>query len=205
MGLTFDAYFFRSITWPVNIITLLLVGMYYQEVLTSNKLHVADNVQRFKIPFIVITILILILEIVSSSIRASRVGTLYVLVYITTAYYAVANLILGIYYTVIGSKVLRYFKKSAAEFNVTTSRHNRDTMTRVTIFILVTSVCAFATVIGYIMAATPFFWTPVGACCYSFSSQLAWLVSKRFVCCFFRTASGHYVAWCTLRSLVAPP
>lgn len=167
------AHGLSSITWPVGSITMLLVGMYYQEVLSSTKLQISDNVKRLQKPFLIITLVIVCLEIASSSVRASRVGTLYVLVYITTGYYILASTVLGVYFCVIGARVLSYFKKSQEKFN-TKSKARRKTTKRVTIFLLATAGCAFLTTVGYILCAVPSFWTPV----------------------------GHYIAWRTLNYFV---
>lgn len=162
------AHGLSTITWPMGCITMLLVGMYYQEVISSSKLQISNNVKRLQKPFIGITIVIIALEIVSSSIRASRVGTLYVLVYITTGYYIIASSLLGAYFCYVGVRVLRYFKKAQTKLNVKSNKKTNTTK-RVTIFLLGTAGCAFFTTIGYILCAIPPFWTPV----------------------------GHYVAWCT--------
>jgi hypothetical protein len=140
---------------------MLLVGMYYQEILSSTKLQISNNVKRLQKPFIGITILIIALEIASSSIRASRVGTLYVLVYITTGYYILASTVLGVYFCVIGARVLSYFKRSQATLN-TKSNARESTTKKVTRFLLGTAACAFLTTIGYILCAVPSFWTPAG-------------------------------------------
>eukprot|EP01122_Echinamoeba_exundans_P009576 TRINITY_DN3421_c0_g1_i1.p1 TRINITY_DN3421_c0_g1~~TRINITY_DN3421_c0_g1_i1.p1 ORF type:complete len:472 (-),score=44.29 TRINITY_DN3421_c0_g1_i1:43-1458(-) len=156
------AHGLSTITFPFSVISTLLVAMYYHEVLTTSKLKVAENIQKLRIPFFILTILILILEIVSSSLRASRVGTLYYLVYTTSAYYAAATFALGVYFAIIGARVLIYFNKSAAKLNVQTSSRRRSTTKRVTMYILGASVCCVIVTLGFILIALPLFWTPVG-------------------------------------------
>jgi hypothetical protein len=164
--------------------------MYYHEVLTTSKLKVAENIQKLRIPFFILTMLILILEIVSSSLRASRVGTLYYLVYTTSAYYAAATFALGVYFAIIGARVLIYFNKSAAKFNVASSSRRTSTTKRVTMYILAASVCCVIVTLGFILIALPLFWTPVGT---NAAFSLHRTSPDSLICSY---CLGHYVGWC---------
>jgi hypothetical protein len=103
-----------SITWPFALINTCLIAMYWHQLVSKAKIDVASYMTKMRIPFIIVASLILILEIVTVSVRASHLGGfLSTITTINGALYAISLLALCIFFCVVGGKVIHQLNRSA--------------------------------------------------------------------------------------------
>jgi hypothetical protein len=130
-----------TIHWPLAFITTLSISLYWQELLSASRVRVANFVQKLRIPFIVISLFIIAIEISSSSLRAVRAANLGVLTTITGVIYAVVMVGLSIFFFVAGVMVLKKLREGE---NVSTGGRRRQQLRKVRLFSIVLSLFVIA-------------------------------------------------------------
>lgn len=120
----YQAHMLISIHFPINIITILLLALYWKELLDETRVKVAGFLSKMKIPFFLVSLLVLVVEFVASSLRAAESGSLGIAVYFSGVVYVSTALTVSIFFFVTGLRVIRRLAASAKKSNIhKTSKH----------------------------------------------------------------------------------
>jgi hypothetical protein len=158
---------YSQIHIPFNFISLLLLAMYWSEILNESKIYFTSFLSRLRIPFILASIFIVLVEIATSVIRAApalwRAG---LKANTATAVSAIVYMIFAItisaFFFVYGIKVIRRIKESSRSANVHGAGQTAS-LQRITGLLVGCAVFNAIFVIGFVMAAIDaFFWQPIG-------------------------------------------
>jgi hypothetical protein len=121
----FAAHSLPTLTWPFPIITTLLISLYLRELLSKmtmkGNVRIANFLTNMRIPFIIISIVLLGLEVATSALRATRASTLNVLTFIVAAAYFICASSMAVFFIVTGSRVVGQQLRAAALRNGSTS------------------------------------------------------------------------------------
>lgn len=101
-----EAHVLSTITFPANLISTLLIALYWGEMLKANAVQVTLFLTRLRWPFAAISIIIIALEFTISGLRATHSSSL-VMVYVGSAVYFAVIFIISIIFFVFGGMVLR--------------------------------------------------------------------------------------------------
>eukprot|EP01130_Rhizamoeba_saxonica_P000247 TRINITY_DN10228_c0_g1_i1.p1 TRINITY_DN10228_c0_g1~~TRINITY_DN10228_c0_g1_i1.p1 ORF type:complete len:449 (-),score=19.70 TRINITY_DN10228_c0_g1_i1:36-1382(-) len=102
-----------TFTWPVEIITTMLIALYWQELITSSKLKVTSFINTLKIPFIITSVILIIMEFILAYLRYLNEGgnhSITVFVILSSILYAIVLLLVSIHFVYFGIKILRMLK-----------------------------------------------------------------------------------------------
>lgn len=104
------AHSLSTVTWPFPIITTLLVSLYLRELLSKltmkGNVRISNFLTNMRIPFIILSVVVLGLEAGNSGLRASRASTLNVLTYIVAAVYVSTSALMAGFFIYTGSRVV---------------------------------------------------------------------------------------------------
>jgi hypothetical protein len=100
-----------SITWPFEVVCILMVSLYWHESITKTTVKVNSFLSRLKVPFIVATVIIFILEITSIVLRSIWID-LVISVAIASVIYVLVVGSVAVYFFVIAAKTLQQLHKS---------------------------------------------------------------------------------------------
>eukprot|EP01122_Echinamoeba_exundans_P011374 TRINITY_DN4504_c0_g1_i1.p1 TRINITY_DN4504_c0_g1~~TRINITY_DN4504_c0_g1_i1.p1 ORF type:complete len:468 (-),score=59.92 TRINITY_DN4504_c0_g1_i1:1340-2743(-) len=158
------AHLLVSISAPMNIITTMLLALYWKEILSSGKIKVVLFVSRMKIPFAIICVVAFGVEIASSVMRGVTVGGFGFMAVITGIIYIVIVSLMTIFFAIYGAKVLIQLHNSDAKSHVAGSESRRRKVARnATVMVLFSSAMNVVWVVGMILIVIPrVFYTPLG-------------------------------------------
>jgi uncharacterized protein YjeT (DUF2065 family) len=143
----FQAAILVSFHFPSNMITLLLLALYWKELLDQKKVTVAVFLSRMSIPFIIVSIIAVIGEMVSTSLRATELGSLTVVIVITGVIYLSISLIVTLIFFIFGIQVILRMRSSAKATN-SMSTKSKNRIRRTTAYVMVAGALSFLWFIG---------------------------------------------------------
>lgn len=163
-----SAHMTSTISFPINFVTLLLLAMYWSEILDASKIRFTSFLNRLRIPFIIACVILVIAEIVSTLLRAIRFGIkVSVATTVAAVIYVIFMLAVTIFFFVYGARVIQRLRQSKALTNIKgamnkSSRRNKS-LRRLTVMLLVTGIFNIIFIIAFVIAAVEsFFYTPTG-------------------------------------------
>eukprot|EP01122_Echinamoeba_exundans_P010909 TRINITY_DN418_c0_g1_i4.p1 TRINITY_DN418_c0_g1~~TRINITY_DN418_c0_g1_i4.p1 ORF type:complete len:361 (+),score=46.80 TRINITY_DN418_c0_g1_i4:53-1135(+) len=148
-----EAHVLSTITFPANMISTLLIALYWGEMLKANAVQVTLFLTRLKWPFAAISVIIIALEFTISGLRATHSQSL-VMVYVGSAVYFSVIFIVSIVFFVFGGMVLRQLIRSR---KMAGSGHKRikSSLIKATALVI---VCGFFNCIWLIGECLTFVW-----------------------------------------------
>jgi hypothetical protein len=159
------AHMTSTISIPANIIATLLVAFYWAELLDRNKVQVSTFLSRMRIPFVIVSVLVTLVEIASSALRASPLPNLGFMTIFSVILYVLVVTVSTVFFATTGTRVLLYIRKSSGmgslreEDKVTSRRLIR----KAAMLLLTASAFNVIWVVGLLLAGVPaFFWVPRG-------------------------------------------
>lgn len=170
-GLAFPAvaaHMTTTISFPLNFVSLILLTLYWQEILEKSKIHITSFLTKLRIPFIVASIILYVAEIIASLVRAIRFGIkIEQASTISAAFYIIFLLSLSIFFFVVGGKViyrLRISKKlTAMKGAVSQNSRRTSSLWRVTVMLVLTGVFNLIFISSFVIAVfDAFFYSPGG-------------------------------------------
>lgn len=147
-----------TITYPVILITTLLITFYWHEIMTINSTKVYLNLRRkvFVIPLITFSIILFLLQIAGSLARGLRFNINRFIV-IASTLFIIQLTSINIYCLVIGYRVSKKIKESAG-VNRHSSRKNK--LLHVTNYVIISSICSLFSLPCFIIIMTDIFRIP---------------------------------------------
>lgn len=143
--------------------------MYWSEILGQSKIYITSFLGKLRIPFIIASIFIVIVEIVTSLIRAIpalwRLGLRATIATAVSAIvYIIFALVISAFFFIFGIRVLRRVRESAKSYNVHgAGSENSASLNRITGLLVGSALFNALFLLGFILAAIDsFFWNPVG-------------------------------------------
>jgi hypothetical protein len=138
-----------TISFPFEIVGTLLFAFYWQELLSKKRVVVSNFLTTMRIPIIVISILLLIMEFTFAGLRAALFDISSVSI-ISSVAYIIVTVSASIYFVYMGVKVVRQLKSGTADGKAFGSRSS-ELIRRTIIFVCLTAFFSFAwslTIIG---------------------------------------------------------
>eukprot|EP01130_Rhizamoeba_saxonica_P004168 TRINITY_DN1714_c0_g1_i4.p1 TRINITY_DN1714_c0_g1~~TRINITY_DN1714_c0_g1_i4.p1 ORF type:complete len:481 (-),score=49.12 TRINITY_DN1714_c0_g1_i4:146-1588(-) len=142
------AQYLMTITFPLACLVSFVTLLYFQEITQKKHIRSLQFLSRNKIPFIILLIVLITLEIISSSMRALEVISLGILVYITAGFDLVVGLILAGIYLYMSQQIYH---------NIKTMRYPKgeNPMLDIAFRVRVTGVLLFITIISLVLQVFP--------------------------------------------------
>lgn len=129
--LGYQAHMLISIHFPVNIITILLLALYWKELLDKTRVHIAGFLSNMKIPFFIVSLIVVTAEFVASALRAAESGSLGAAVYAIGVIYVTTALTVSVFFFITGIRVIRRLEYSAKLSNVHQTHKHKTSLKRV--------------------------------------------------------------------------
>jgi hypothetical protein len=139
-----------TITYPITIVASLLMSLYWVEAMTSASLVVYPGLKKMKTPFIIFSIALGVLEIVSDVIRSVGIVGASLTLTISVVIYLVTIAGMCIFYLIASILILKRMKASQTVSN------RANFLKRVTWLIIASVICFwifFFCVVAFIFAA----------------------------------------------------
>lgn len=144
---------------------MLLLAMYWSEILDKSKIHITSFLSRLRVPFILASIFVTGVEICTTIIRAVRIGVrVSVASTIAAVVYIIFMTTISVFFFAFGAKVIRRIQESAKSVNISTgSSRQTASLRRITALLVSSGVFNIVFITAFIIAAVDsFFYTPVG-------------------------------------------
>eukprot|EP01122_Echinamoeba_exundans_P016064 TRINITY_DN8032_c0_g1_i1.p1 TRINITY_DN8032_c0_g1~~TRINITY_DN8032_c0_g1_i1.p1 ORF type:complete len:269 (+),score=14.30 TRINITY_DN8032_c0_g1_i1:1348-2154(+) len=155
-------YMMLTIHFPVNVIGTLLLGMYWREVLDNFNIGGAVFLCRMKVPFIVISAIVVILEVINSSLRAALLPVA-VAVYLTNGVYIVVIVVMNAFFFTMAYRIVRRLIASSKSLNVQLPKRRQKALRSTIAFVVLSGIMDLIFVSGLIQAAVEaWFYSPNG-------------------------------------------
>jgi hypothetical protein len=135
------AHMTTTIHFPLNFITILLLALYWNEMLNESRIHVTQFLTKLKIPFIIACILLIGFELFSTLLRALPYTGFRVAWASTIAavLYIVFMLTMSVLFFVFGFKVIRRLKNARETSNMKGGEAKSDASLRRLTYMIVTT------------------------------------------------------------------
>lgn len=173
-GLSFGAtaaHMTTTISFPLNFISMILLTMYWSEILDASKIRISSLrfLTKLRVPFVLACIILYAAEITATLGRAIRFSIrIPVASTISGVLYIVFTLAASIFFFVYGGRVIHRLLKTSSLTNIrgssteTSSRTNAS-LRRLTIMLVVTGLFNLIFITAFVIAVfESFFYTPVG-------------------------------------------
>lgn len=99
-----------TVTWPVPIVTTMLVSLYLRELLEKltlkGSLRISNFLTKMKWPFAIVSLTVIALEISNSTLRALRAANILTLLYATVSIYTAIAWLMSGFFVYTASRVL---------------------------------------------------------------------------------------------------
>eukprot|EP00029_Vermamoeba_vermiformis_P002715 TRINITY_DN13087_c0_g1_i1.p1 TRINITY_DN13087_c0_g1~~TRINITY_DN13087_c0_g1_i1.p1 ORF type:complete len:431 (-),score=37.06 TRINITY_DN13087_c0_g1_i1:79-1371(-) len=100
------------ISVPFTLTPSLMITFFWHEILASNKIDVNSGIKKLKIPFIVTSVCLFVLEIIVNILRCLPLGLTNIMLYVDSIIYTIVGLSIGVFYVVTAVRVIRRVKNS---------------------------------------------------------------------------------------------
>eukprot|EP01122_Echinamoeba_exundans_P013694 TRINITY_DN6015_c0_g2_i2.p1 TRINITY_DN6015_c0_g2~~TRINITY_DN6015_c0_g2_i2.p1 ORF type:complete len:461 (+),score=41.31 TRINITY_DN6015_c0_g2_i2:110-1492(+) len=140
---------FLSISWPMTLIASLLLTFFWSQLINLSSLEIRPIITRSKIPAVAASVILMVLELVSSSLRMASVSVSIVFT-LNGAIYFLVCVACMIHYIYVSTKVL-LFLRTLPKLN-----KKQNVLQRFTFRAMLSTLGYFGTICGTIMAITPF-------------------------------------------------
>lgn len=121
----YQAHWIYSIHFPINIITTLLLSLYWKELMDSTKVTVAGFLSKMKIPFFLLSLFVVAIEVACDALRASESSSLSVAIFIYGAAYIATLLLSSAFFFFTGARVIGRLREASKAGNVHGSSHKQ--------------------------------------------------------------------------------
>jgi hypothetical protein len=122
--LAHQAHMMITISWPLTIITTLLITLYWLELLTQNRVRVPGFLSSLRWPFVGVSLLMVALELATSISRALSLGQLSTLTLVSGILYAIILAATTLLFFIVGTRTLKQLRDGGkiASQNATAKR-----------------------------------------------------------------------------------
>lgn len=159
----YQAHMTSTISMPSLFIATLLVALYWKESMDQTRVVVNKFLGKMRIPFILLSVVMILVELINSLLRAIRIGILGVMSTLTAVLYIVILLTLSFIFFIVGVKVLNKLRQSDAMSNISRRSASKSRLRRLTIFLIVSGSFNVFFIISWVLAAFDYFlYTPAG-------------------------------------------
>jgi hypothetical protein len=164
----FSAHMTTTLHFPLNFISLMLLTMYWSEVLDASKIRITQFLTKLRVPFIVACIILYAAEIFAALVRAIRFGIrIGVASTISAVLYIIFMLTASIFFFIYGGRVIRRLYDSGSLTNIKGAQNQnmkRDaTLQRLTFMLVATGIFNIVFISAFVIAVfESYFYTPVG-------------------------------------------
>jgi hypothetical protein len=159
----YQAHMVSTISLPSLFVATLLLSLYWKESMDRSRVQVNKCLGSMKIPFFILSGIMILVEVINSVLRAVRIGILGVMTTLTAVLYIVVLLTLSLIFFVVGVKILLKLRRSDAMINLTRHSRSKLRLWRLTIFLVVSGMFNIVFIIGWVLGAFEFFlYSPVG-------------------------------------------
>jgi hypothetical protein len=100
------------ISVPFTLTPSLLITFFWHEILASNRIDVNSGIKKLKIPFIVASFCLFVLEVIVNILRCLPLGLTNTMLFVDGAIYTAVGLSIGVFYVVTAVRVVRRVKNS---------------------------------------------------------------------------------------------
>lgn len=147
-----------TLTYPVTLITTLLITLYWHEIMTINSAKVYINLKRkvFIIPLITVSVILFFLQIGGSISRGLRFNA-NTLISVNAICFIIFLTTINSYCLVIGCLIKKKIKKSAG---VSRKSNRRSKLLHVTNYIMISSLSTFLALPFFVIIITNIFRIP---------------------------------------------
>jgi hypothetical protein len=139
-----------SLSWPLNIITLLLVGVKWHEITQKSQMQSTLFLSSNRRPFLLISLVLFLVELIAGVLRGAYFS-ITLLTAISWTVQVVATIVVVIMLWIFGARVLRWMQKVQSSGSVDPSDSNIKSMRRVTIGLMSAGGAMFFVAIVFIV------------------------------------------------------
>lgn len=164
------AHMTTTISFPLNFISLILLTLYWKEILEKSKIHITSFLTKLRVPFVIAIVFLYTVEITASLVRGIRATGLRNEQASATSgvIYTIFLLVVSVFFFVVGGQVIHRLRVSGELTGlkgVVSDKHSRRSASlwRVTVMLVLTGVFNLIWTSSFILAIfDSFFYTPGG-------------------------------------------
>jgi hypothetical protein len=149
---------------PFFIASTLLLSLYWHQMLTEHRAKVSIGLTKARIPYIVVVIIIITVEFLTSGIRAAQGGgnLLDILIIISGIAYIIVCLAVSLYFVVIGAQVLKSLREGS-KITGGQSKRQKALIRKTTTLVIANAAFIWVLILSMVPAVIQeVFWNPYG-------------------------------------------
>lgn len=101
---------FLSINWPMTLIASLLLTFFWSQLISMTSLEIKPIITRSKIPAVIVSVVLMVLELIAVSLRMASVSVSIVFI-LNGAIYFLVCVACMVHYVYVSTKVLLFLRK----------------------------------------------------------------------------------------------
>lgn len=165
-GLLFNgvaAHMMATITFPFYPISTLLLILTWKEAVDESLSRFAVFLPKLKIPFAILSVILMSAELIASSLRAARAVSIAGSTAVLSILYVAVLGLLTFCFFFMGVRVLLRLAALSVDDSSVAAKTYRGRLIRLAVLLVLNSLCSSLYIVGFIMASVEYFaYSPVG-------------------------------------------